>query len=507
MKETTSKSLALRLDLLERENKVLRDELRSLGGKLASISEAASCNLYLQTVIDSQLKLNHKIDCFHQEILALDGHLLPADAKRLGTQPNSHRWNSKSVAALVADSIAGLSTQLTQLHTMLSELKASQQALRESLTTTKLHYDKEIWLLEEKWKALAKELGDQSHTLNLAQKIDWSRLAEDLQLEEQRAQAVASTLLEKIRLREANIYKLLEARSTKSLAATGDLKKIKVASMRAPPRDKDNLTKQPPDQPQPVESSNHAAASQLHADHEEFELELTDNSVSRSGGVPAGLQEAATNIDLKKKLLFDEEPKTLEGASVPNGKKSIPPNSLLRMRRKNPSNENSFVRDHKSQSQNNSLLEQSNASRRKKQLSNVIIRTKSASQQGDDSERRQAVLSPISEQKLVPKHFAVPEHLQLDNFKSSLEFTDGPRKDSMFDVMFAKKQLIGKPDSKENSNSLKTTPLSSIHTRTVSFEDRHPNPNASINTQRIQIGLDRSLSIKSSHRRRLPANP
>ena len=218
MKEATSKSLALRLDSLERENKALRDELRSLGGKLASIGEAASCNLYLQTVIDNQLKLSHKIDCFQQEILALDSHLLPADTKHPGSQPNSHRRNSKSVAALVADSVAGISAQLAQLHALLAELKASQQALRESLTTTKLHYDKEVWLLEEKWKALAKDLGDQTHTLKLAQKIDWSRVAENLRLEEQRAQAVAATLLEKIRQREANIHKLLEARSLSRLA-------------------------------------------------------------------------------------------------------------------------------------------------------------------------------------------------------------------------------------------------------------------------------------------------
>ena len=242
---------------------------------------------------------------------------------------------------------------------------------------------------------------------------------------------------------------------------------------------------------------------QLQADNEEFELELTDNSVARSDGIPSGLLDGDKNADLKKKLLFDEDPQNLESTIGQNGKKCTVPNSLLRMRRKNASNENSFVRDaHKSQSQNNSLLEHSNASRRKKQTSNVIIRTKSVSNQGEESERRLAVLSPISEQKLVPKHFTVPDHLTLDNLKSSIEFSDIPRKDSMFEVMLAKKQLIGKPESKENTVK---TPLSSFHTRTVSFEDRHPN--VSINTQRIQIGLDRSLSIKSSHRRRQPAKP
>ena len=502
MKEMNSKSLSVRLDLLEKENKALRDELRSLSGKLVAVNEAASCSVYLQAVLENQLKLNQKIENISQEIQAAGSELPPTNVKCSGSLPNSLHRSSRSIAVLISDSVAELSGQLAQVYSMLAELKATQQGLKESLTTTKLFYDKEIWLLEEKWKQLAKDLGEQTHTLNLAQKIDWSRLSEDLQVEEQRAQAIAKSLLEKIRQREANIHRLIEAKSGRVVQGAAEAKKIKVNAVRMPPKDRENPAK-PPEQSQA--SQNRQPEGRPQVDHEEFELELTDNSVSRSGGLHAGLPEGAENADLKKKLLFDD-PLPLESTGVPNGRKSLAPSSLLRMRKKTASNENSFVRDpHKSQSQNNSLLDHSNASRRKKQTSNVIIRTKSVSNQGDNSERRPGVLSPISDQKIVPKHFPAPEHSHLDHLRSSLEFSDLQRKDSMFDLMFAKKQFIGKVDSKENTNTVKTTPVSSFHTRTVSFDDQQPN--ASIDTKRIQIGLDRSLSIKSSSRRRKPANP
>ena len=552
------------IQTLETENRKLKEEVRELREKLKKNETLDQSILMMDKISENQKKLSEKIDAFYKEIKELAADQLVYRNTVGSSRQTSHRTESRTIPNVVSEAVSNITSQLNQTEQLMRELKESQESLREYVTTTRLAFDRQIASLESKYKEAVSKQETLISARNISNNMDWGAYSAEMKKEEERVKNIAHKLMESISTKEKNILRLVNA--IEEMKKEGKGAQRMMVSKKRLAKDQDVKTlvnrlgqvgttggnngeglrgdlKEESDMGEPQRDDDKGEMAMDGKAGDEIDLEFTDNSAVQSGERRDEIK-LQSGVQFEKNMTLDEDRKVVSHTMGNPKRKIILGRSNLLMRKKNPSNDNSLLRE-TFRSQNNSMMEGSSfvSTRKQRQRSNVKIKSKSKSisaleENIGEVERingiKTANLTPTSEVKgnYIPTRRPPVSEVRIDeseNVRTNLNFSSkniikkGPDLNMMVSKMIRFSNIEG---FKENPNTLsnKTTPVSSFHTKGISFNNnykssdnndlegynetqnrpqnnviRTPTNNPSVSTQKIQIGDDRrNLSVRSS---------
>lgn len=479
------------MDLL-RENTALREEIALLQDKLRCFDDVRRSAGIIERLIAAQEELSKKI-----EIL-----VIKIESKDPGTE------NKSSVRELIKAATREIYRELEAITSLVNAASASHQSLRELVHDHSVYYDTEIRILHEQSRLCKKREIQVEDFEGSLSGIDWESLLAQVNGDNKKFEKEVKDLMDEIERKGKKLSQKVNDNLAVQKISYSEYSLGPVISKNVPKikdlgtnkievvEQKENNSKyetagsqnSKPVQEEPISNTN--AQKSFTNEEEYFEMELTDNSAVFGKGLAYGSQTIREN-DMVKKLIFEDEknpPNSVIVTKNLQGLPQAPPRSNLRQRKVN-SQENSLV--YRQSSFNNSSINESSASRRKKRGSNVIIRTRANSINHDSRLEKDGYLeSPNSDkEELFPRDQPLTE--QIDIEPSNIYQPVVPKRSSIFEALMAKR-FYSLGSRNENLSEATKLPFSVSRVRGPS-EERSSNAGAL--SHRIEIGIDRSYIL------------
>lgn len=483
------------IDLIVADNKSLRLEVSMLQEKLRCFDDVKKSSALIQRLTANQELLSKKIDQF----CASAGHGRSA--------------GNKSVRDIINEAVAGVRAELDSINRIVSGAALAHRDLSQSIADYCEYFENEIRLLHEQSRFVKKREIDIMDTEGSLNGLDWSMVLTQVKGENSKFEREVEELMAEIEKKRKNVSMKIANNSLKVANRYEDQTQPQPLKLNQPKRNMDipelfketskitalNTAEINPLNEEAVQSQRRK--SFVTNGEEYFELELTENSCLGLPGHKTRIPRDSEVPEPVKKLIFEEDKQaeysTYELKDGMTKNSHVPPRSNLRVR-KNNSQESSFL--NRNYSINNSGINESSASRRKRRESNVVIRLRSNSQQNDSRlERENFMNSPLSEQKPSDKKTHQTQTTIREPMRQILQNTNMVyKRSSIFDALLAKKTGISSrlPLGQESNRNPMTN---TFHGGLLSAADRFV-PGAPF-THHIEIGGDRSIRT-STHRAR-----
>lgn len=419
----------------------------------------------------------------------------------------------KSVKEMIEDALSEVRKELDGIHRTVSKAADTHKELSNAVADYCVYFENEIKILYEQSRCVKRRDIEINDVEGALAGVDWERVLMQVKQENKLFENDVNKLVAEIERKgqKATARSLTSKQGSQNhIRINPDLKEeIKVVQQVPRILEIPDIFKENPhfatgatkdSKPAATERRpSQRRASLLSNGEEYFELELTENShLVMPGLVKKAPPRETAEPEPVRKLIFEEdhpgELSNFELKSANNKNTYIPPRSNLRAR-KNNSQESSFL--NRNYSVNNSGVNESSASRRKKRESNVVIRLRSNSQQNESrSERANITQSPISDHRPSDKKTVNTISTCREPLRQLMPTTNlVKQRASIFEALLVKKTGITSRGTCEHDHHKSNT--NNTYKGGMPASDDRYSITAPL-SHRIEIGIDRSIKTSNT---------